>query len=103
MGMYDTVKFNCPNDGCGHMIEIQTKSFGCTLDTIQEGSDLIDESGMPFCLTGCLLVSHYVNPYTCDQCKKNSYALVLAGKIVQFCSQERGESFEKYFQSTCEE
>lgn len=31
MGMFDTIKFHCPN--CGNEIEEQTKAGGCMLET----------------------------------------------------------------------
>lgn len=97
MGMFDTFVFNCPNHGCGADIQQQTKSFGCTLNILKEGSELEDETWNRMDFTGYLRIRHYTLPYTCAACQKNVYAAVIRGTIMRFCPQEEGEAFEKMF------
>ena len=98
MGMFDTFIFNCPNKGCGVEIQQQTKEFGCTLSILKEGTQLESGCWDKIDFTGYLRIQHYTEPYTCKSCKKNTYAVVLRGKIIRFCDQEEGESFAKMFQ-----
>lgn len=97
MGMFDTFVFKCPNKGCDAIVRQQTKSFGCTLATLKEGSEL-ENDWDKIDFTGYLRIQHYTEPYTCESCKKNAYAVILRGTIIRFCDQEEGESFAEMFQ-----
>jgi len=57
MGMFDYVIITCPN--CDKIVEDQTKSFNCLLDTIN-----LDTSQPSH------IASHFIGIWECDHCNK---------------------------------